>query len=770
MLSRSDLPDKCWAGVCLLGVTSTACSSARFLASYSDWFNVLLSHIQSSGASQFVKVASCAAVSDLLTRLSGFANLKKDGNSYAGKLVQPILNMFNEDVTEAVSDVAAHLLLTILNHFPSSVHRHHDNVECVIVSKIMSANYSDNVLKKLSCCLASLPKSRGDEDSWSLMMQKILLSLNALLNSTLEGLEEETRRVEAVTLLVPPGRDPPPSLGSKMMTGEAIKTGERSQKMLISSISSLMHCCSLMLTNSFPVQVAVPVRPLLALIRRVLMVNGSLPETLKPFTTAMQQELVCLQLPVLHVNVLEVLAAIIKGLRSQLLPHAADIMFLLKKYFETCCLPELRTKVYSIIRVLLISMGAGMALYISEEVIDNIYVDLKLADDDAPTDEQSYDDVFQQPRRKKRKHGTATGPLVEQKASLCSEPKDCLASVTLKIAAIETLEALLEMGGTLSCDRWRRKIDDLMIEVATNACRGGWTHDEKPFHCKDIGVAWEDFQLVALRALLASILSPVGYRPPYLSEGLELFHKGKQIAGTKVAEFCSRALVALEVLIHPRALPLINMPLPNGNPYSSGRTEIDGYHGNSHDFYNILNDKYKEDISNSEVHASEARKDVQFDEKSQEFSRDQNYVEHLPDYSMPKERDQASKQANLDNKIESNHDRVMIDVQHHEEPSDDDRVMIDAQHHEEPSKTPLAPAPSDEDTVLLPVSSLLSTRKGLENKVSDAKGITSTTVVENVVTAHADNNISKMSVIDQDDESSDAFPDIVDADPDSDSD
>lgn len=147
MLSRSDLPDKCWAGVCLLGVTSTACSSARFLASYSDWFNVLLSHIQSSGASQFVKVASCAAVSDLLTRLSGFANLKKDGNSYAGKLVQPILNMFNEDVTEAVSDVAAHLLLTILNHFPSSVHRHHDNVECVIVSKIMSANYSDNVLK-----------------------------------------------------------------------------------------------------------------------------------------------------------------------------------------------------------------------------------------------------------------------------------------------------------------------------------------------------------------------------------------------------------------------------------------------------------------------------------------------------------------------------------------------------------------------------------------------------------------------------------------------
>lgn len=81
-------------------------------------------------------------------------------------------------------------------------------------------------------------------------------------------------------------------------------------------------------------------------------------------------------------------------------------------------------------------------------------------------------------------------------------------------------------GGALSCDSWRRRMDDLMIEVATNACKGGWTHFEKHFHCMDTRVNWEDFQLVALRALLASILSPAGYRPPYLSKGLSLFLKG----------------------------------------------------------------------------------------------------------------------------------------------------------------------------------------------------------------------------------------------------
>ncbi len=39
-------PDKRWAGICLLGVTCQECSSDRFLASYSLWFNRLLPYIQ----------------------------------------------------------------------------------------------------------------------------------------------------------------------------------------------------------------------------------------------------------------------------------------------------------------------------------------------------------------------------------------------------------------------------------------------------------------------------------------------------------------------------------------------------------------------------------------------------------------------------------------------------------------------------------------------------------------------------------------------------
>lgn len=57
-----------------------------------------------------------------------------------------------------------------------------------------------------------------------------------------------------------------------------------------------------------------PVRPLVALVKRVLMVDGSLSQ-FSPFMTAMRQDFICLELPALHVCSLELLNAIVKGLR-----------------------------------------------------------------------------------------------------------------------------------------------------------------------------------------------------------------------------------------------------------------------------------------------------------------------------------------------------------------------------------------------------------------------------------------------------------------------
>lgn len=48
---------------------------------------------------------------------------------------------------------------------------------------------------------------------------------------------------------------------------------------------------------------------------RVLMVDGSVSQTLYPFMTTMQQEFICSELPVLHLHSLELLTAIVKGVR-----------------------------------------------------------------------------------------------------------------------------------------------------------------------------------------------------------------------------------------------------------------------------------------------------------------------------------------------------------------------------------------------------------------------------------------------------------------------
>lgn len=73
-------------------------------------------------------------------------------------------------------------------------------------------------------------------------------------------------------------------------------------------------------------------------------------------------------------------------------------------------------------------------------------------------------------------------------------------------------------------------MDRLLIAIALDACKGGWAKEEKniflPANRTD---PWAEFQMAALKALLASLISPSRVRPPFLSQGLELFRKGMLI-------------------------------------------------------------------------------------------------------------------------------------------------------------------------------------------------------------------------------------------------
>ncbi|XP_059433960.1 uncharacterized protein LOC132167082 isoform X2 [Corylus avellana] len=689
LLVSHNMPDKCWAGICLLGVTCQECSSDRFLASYTLWFQKLLPYIQSPADSHFVKVASCASLSDMFTRLGGFSNLKKDGTSHAGKIVQPVLKLLNDESSEAIWEGAVQLLCTIITYFPSSMHRHYDSAEAAIASKLLSGKCSVDMQKRLAHCLALLPKSRGDEESWSLMMQKILLLISGHLNDAFQGLEEESKRNEAVRLLVSAGKDPPPPLGGHTLSGEASDyPTRRSERLLMSNVSSLMLCCSMMLTSSYPVQVNAPVRAVLVLIERVLMVDGSLPQAVMPFMTSMQQELICSKLPVLHSYSLELLSAIIKGARSQLLPHAASIVRLITSYFKRCGLPELRIKVYSITRVLLISMGVGMAVCLAQEVINNTFVDLNTIGNEngrtsSSANSKPSSEVLPQPRHRKRKHVDTTGYLEEK-----HDPKNhAISPISVRIAALEALEALFTVGGALRSERWQSNVDLLLIMTATNSLEGGWVSEEKSiFQFNEPTAIWVDFQLAALRALLASLLSSVRVRPPYLAQGLELFRRGRQETGTKLAEFCAHALLALEVLIHPRALPLTDFPSASGNSSEgvdhkfsenvySGTLKLDGrFTSDVHGIRNNIHDSDDDDLYHSwlengketEAPDSIPHNNARYNEEPSETlevrSGENLHVDGSSSARIPEKVGQEPAAARVDMRRGGNNDEIMVEA------------------------------------------------------------------------------------------------------------
>lgn len=82
-------------------------------------------------------------------------------------------------------------------------------------------------------------------------------------------------------------------------------------------------------------------------------------------------------------------------------------------------------------------------------------------------------------------------------------------------------------AGALGLDSWRERVDNLLMTTATNACEGRWANAET-YQClpNKSSADLVEFQLAALRAFLASLVSPSRVRPAFLAEGLELFQRG----------------------------------------------------------------------------------------------------------------------------------------------------------------------------------------------------------------------------------------------------
>ena len=91
------------------------------MESYSTSFQNLLIDLKPPTYLNFFRVATCALLLDLSSRLGMLTKVKKEGTFIAGKLVQPILQLLCQDDSEDVSSDITNLFCVILRFFPSSL-------------------------------------------------------------------------------------------------------------------------------------------------------------------------------------------------------------------------------------------------------------------------------------------------------------------------------------------------------------------------------------------------------------------------------------------------------------------------------------------------------------------------------------------------------------------------------------------------------------------------------------------------------------------------
>lgn len=580
ILLLSTTTEKCWAGVCLLGVTCQECTRQRFLDSYTSWFQKLIMHLKPTDP-LFVRGAAFASLTDLLIRL-GSTGVRREGTGLSVKLVQPVLQLLSEEGSKSIWNDGVDLLCTMLKFFPASLKQQSSQVEALLVAKLMEVDISASLSEKFAQCLASLPKAHGDAATWNSLFRRMLLAINSYLDDAFAGMEDGTMAKKVLAALMPRGQEQTLFLGGMSVAANAMTEGAKKfWQLLVPRISVLMQCCDYLLVNSFPVQVPVPLAALLALITRILSVDGSLyrsPSVLGAPVSSSQQVSLCCELPALHSCALDLLYATLCGVRSQLLPRATDIVRLLTEYFRRCGSPSLRIKLYSISKHLLISMGVGMASELAPPLIDNLLADLKGAANvcapcsinspNVPAWAQGVLGWGHSPSSRKRKDpGSMQMDMLPALRAMetGADISDATCTVAVQIAALEAMEALLTVGGSLRSDHWRTEVDSVVANVALVASAGALSPSLvfEDTSCKGESLAFASgsFQLAAYKAFLASILSPCTHRPPFLSQALSVFRKGRQeAAGTEIAEFCAHALLALEPLIHPRSLPFASTP------------------------------------------------------------------------------------------------------------------------------------------------------------------------------------------------------------------
>eukprot|EP00897_Mesotaenium_endlicherianum_P008375 jgi/Mesen1/7566/ME000392S06827 len=507
-----------------------------------------------------------------LGHLMRTTGVKKEGND-VNKLWGPLVLLLSDDSARSSWGEAVDLISAILTSVPANLRQHCDavmlllplvpvwlyaclygqttdnmdhgathasSVEVHVMTKLMDPGGCSRPLqRKLSRCLALLPRAVGDAGMWSQFMRRVLISIHLQLDAVFAGMEDAALAAEWRDDLLPPGEPMPPQIGvpaaaAHVDVGDAAEVQAHVQRLL-----GLLDTCHHLLVTSYPVAVPLPLGSVVALVTRVLRVDGSraaqsglnmgMGMGVLP-VSAEQQEALCMELPVLHLSSLKLLMALLRSAKSLMVPLVGEVMKLLCDCFRrTSFSTALRLQLYSTSMHYLTTFGSGMVLMMAPALVRQALSDLN----------SSVPGLFS-PRlrtphggsgqgmspggiRKRKEPGGLPGDFGGLSAGELS-PREKAAPVEIQVAALQALETILTTGGSQLPPKYRNVVDGVVASAAMQAV----LVESFPLSTVEAdvtGVMREKQQLAACRALLASILSPTAHRPPFLGQALVVFQR-----------------------------------------------------------------------------------------------------------------------------------------------------------------------------------------------------------------------------------------------------
>lgn len=448
---------------------------------------------------------------------------------------------------------AVGLLAALLDALPQALRSQAKQLELTLALLVAGEGCPQALRAAAAHALAKLPRASGTAESWSATAQQLLWAMHVCLDAAFSELGPAAAAAAGAArdVLAPGAADAP--------LPAAVRSHATAPKQQLQVLGACMGALHQLLSQPFPEPAPLPVAGVVQLVARVQALAGSTELGTGHSQQSLAKHVESLQLAN---SVLPGSYALVQALMSAMgggvLAHCRPLCDLLAQPLRRVAAQDMQyipaeAALYHTVRFLVYRGGAAAARWLAPAVVDaamwRLYSLATTAGFAPPS------------------HGAAPHPAKKQKKSKKGQVEEAnqdfagsqslgspLAAVhrQLDCAVLKLLEALLVVGSALLPAGLRLKTDALLAHFAASTAAAA-----AKLACTDTGDcgSFSQLQLAAYRALLASVLAPLGHRPPFLGQALSLFKAALHCPNDQLMQFSHQALLCCEAVLHPRAVP-----------------------------------------------------------------------------------------------------------------------------------------------------------------------------------------------------------------------